>query len=95
MMASHVGKPSEDDCSNNEDIPQGIARQRYLTLIEGMKGRKVDLTMHENTRVSGIFETMDSEGTTFAVHALETPIGQQKAVLLRASDVISISVDLN
>lgn len=77
-----------------ENIAPGVARQKFLMLIEGLRGRKVEFTMHERTLVSGMFETMDTDGTTFAVHALETPIGKQEAVLIRATDVISMSVDL-
>ena len=75
-------------------VEPGIARERYLVLIDSMKGRRVELTMHEKTRVGGIFETMNMEGTVIAISALDTPLGQQDSVLLRATDIISMSVDL-
>ena len=77
------------------EFEAGIRRERFLLLINAIKGRRIGLTMHERTHVSGIFEAMNREGNTIAVSALDTPLGQQQSVLLRASDVISMSFELS
>ena len=76
------------------EIKPGVARERFLTLIEAMKSRRVEFVMHEKTRVNGTFEAMNIEGNSIAVRDLDTPIGRQEAAILRATDVISMSVDL-
>ena len=76
------------------EFEAGLRRERFLLLINAIKGRRIDLTMHERTHVRGTFEAMNREGNTIAVSALDTPLGQQQSVLLRASDVISLSFEL-
>ena len=87
-------KPGEVVRTPCDELESGLARERFLMLLDALKGKRMNFVMHEKTHVNGVFETMNREGNVIAVRELETPLGQQESALLRASDIISMSVDL-
>eukprot|EP01134_Creolimax_fragrantissima_P002191 CFRG2191T1 len=93
---SQVTDETRKEASSATEVQQKRAdlRERALEAILLLTGRRADINMFGGEILCGVFEGMDSQQTTVLVAKLETQIGVYSHVQLRATDVISLNMDI-
>ncbi|XP_032662693.1 gem-associated protein 7-like [Odontomachus brunneus] len=74
---------------------RAFLRERFLRVVTGIVGKQAEFYLHENTRVSGEFRGCNVESSEIFVRNLETPIGKIPEAILRGSDIIHLSIDID
>ncbi|XP_078287133.1 gem-associated protein 7 [Rhinoraja longicauda] len=98
----HALAPSTIQASNNcssaclaeEQRSRSLLRERFLRSLITMTGKPVTFTMYEQVIVTAAFAASDIDILNFQVKALQTPLGIQKEALLRCTDIIACTFDL-
>ena len=85
---------------NAEDLQEiqknrALLRERYLRALFAVANKPCSLRMYEKTEINATLRSSDIETTTFQVSNLETPMGVYPEALIRASDILTITVSLN
>ena len=83
--------------ANQDDIQRSRAflRERFLRALFAVSNRPCTFRMYEKTVVNATFRSTDIETTAFHVSNLVTPMGVLPEALIRASDVLTITVSTN
>ena len=86
----------KDDSASEEAIQasRSFLRERFLRALLAISNKPCTMTLYERTKVEATFRSTDMETTTFQVSNLVTPMGVLPEALIRASDVLTITVDL-
>ena len=97
---SKTNSDSDREVTEDQDVLQeqksrSILRERFLRALKALYDKPASFTMHERTRVKAIFRATDIETENFQVSELQTPIGVVPEALLRSSDVLYFTVQLN
>ncbi|NXQ25854.1 GEMI7 protein, partial [Alaudala cheleensis] len=69
-------------------------RERFLRLLARARGRPARFCLWSGIRVDAEFGAADVQSGTFQVDSLRTPLGIQRAALLRCGDVLEFSFPL-
>ncbi|XP_008553123.1 gem-associated protein 7-like [Microplitis mediator] len=72
---------------------RAFLRERYLRFMNGVIGAKANFYLYENSHVSGEFRGCDVDCLELFVHNLKTPLGVVPEAILRATDVISFTIN--
>lgn len=67
-------------------------RERFLRLMAVLNGQEAEISMFEKTKVTCVLGPVDIDLHHIQVHELVTPMGTIPDAMLRASDVISMTV---
>lgn len=87
--------PKEDTSTELDDQnARAKLRTRFLRSIQSVYNLPANFHLHERTDVSAVFRGTDINVESFAVSDLQTPIGPIAEAMLRASDVISFTVNV-
>ncbi|XP_076800801.1 gem-associated protein 7-like isoform X1 [Clavelina lepadiformis] len=70
-------------------------REKFLKSLMHAVDKPVTLRLYEKTEVQGTFKACDYTPVQIHVAEMNTPSGHKKDCLLRVSDIISYSVDLD
>jgi len=70
-------------------------REKFLQFLLFAVEKETVFSLHENTSVKGMFAACDSELLQIIVTDLQTPSGLRKEAILRTSDIISFTMDIN
>ena len=101
-MADSVAKESSNHSNINgeneaddDSIQQSRAflRERFLRALFAVSNKSCTFRMYEKTVVNATFRSTDIETTAFQVSNLMTPMGVLPEALIRASDVLTITVE--
>lgn len=74
---------------------RSFLRERFLRALFALSNKPCTFSMYERTKVEATFRSTDIETTAFQVSNLVTPMGVFPEALIRASDVLTITVDTN
>lgn len=74
---------------------RSFLRERFLRALFAVSNKPCTFSMYERTKVEATFRSTDIETTSFQVSNLVTPMGVLPEALVRASDVLTITVDTN
>ena len=74
---------------------RSFLRERFLRALFAVSNKPCTFSMYERTKVEGTFRSTDIETTAFQVSNLVTPMGILPEAIIRASDVLTITVDTN
>uniref|UniRef100_W5NMH1 Gem (nuclear organelle) associated protein 7 n=2 Tax=Lepisosteus oculatus TaxID=7918 RepID=W5NMH1_LEPOC len=85
---SAAGQPGQEQRARSE------LRERYLRSLLAMAGSPVRFSMYGGVRVAATFGASDVDILNFQVAELQTPLGVQRAAVLRCPDIISYSLEL-
>ena len=87
----------KEDSSHEESIQQSrsFLRERYLRALFALSNKPCKLALYESTKLEGTFRSTDIETTAFQISNLVTPTGVLPEALIRASDVVTITVDVD
>ncbi len=79
---------------NEDNIQQSRAflRERFLRALFAVSNKPCTFRMYEKTVVNATFRSTDIETTAFQVSNLVTPMGVLPEALIRASDVLTVTV---
>ncbi|NXU19720.1 GEMI7 protein, partial [Pardalotus punctatus] len=69
-------------------------RERFLRLLGAARGRPARFCLWNGTGVDAVFGAADVESVAIQVDSLRTPLGTQRAALLRCSDVLAFCFPL-
>ena len=75
-----------------EQESRAFLRERFLRALFAVSNKPCTFRMYEKTVVTGTFRSTDIETTTFQVSNLVTPMGVLPEALIRASDVLTITM---
>ncbi|KAH0566966.1 gem-associated protein 7-like [Cotesia glomerata] len=89
-----LSEVTEPKFSNPEmQEARAFLRERYLRFMNGIIGSKANFYLYENSHVSGEFRGCDVDCLELFVHNLKTPLGVVPEAILRATDVISFTIN--
>jgi gem associated protein 7 len=100
-MADSIAKESSTSSNINGEneadetsIQQSrvFLRERFLRALFAVSNKPCTFRMYEKTLVNATFRSTDIEATAFQVSNLVTPMGVLPEALIRASDVLTITV---
>ncbi|XP_038623254.1 gem-associated protein 7 isoform X2 [Tachyglossus aculeatus] len=92
--AAAAGSPEWRQRRQQQEVRAEL-RERYLRSVLCMSGRPVRFALHERVLVSARFAASDLDVANFHVSELQTPLGTQREALLRCSDIIAYSFQLD
>uniref|UniRef100_H2YQ89 Gem-associated protein 7 n=1 Tax=Ciona savignyi TaxID=51511 RepID=H2YQ89_CIOSA len=78
----------------DEQSARTLLRKKFLKSLNFAIGKDAVFQLHENTEVTGKFKACDYNPLQILVEDLKTPTGKMKESLLRTSDVICFTVDI-
>lgn len=101
-MSTKASEESTNNISQEENVcnpkieqeARAKLRTRFLRSIQSIYNCPAEFHLHERTRVSATFRGTDIELENIAVSDLQTPIGPLGEAMIRASDVISFTVNV-
>ena len=93
--SSNPANRNGEDVADEDSIQQSRAflRERFLRALFAVSNKPCTFRMYEKTVVNATFRSTDIETTAFQVSNLMTPMGVLPEALIRASDVLTITVD--
>jgi len=91
--------PLYTPCSNHflsmtEQEINSVLRQRYLKALHLAHNKPAEVQCYENTGLSGRFQVIAPSGDYLVLSDVQTPSGHVQHVAIRASDVLTMTVDL-
>ncbi|NXS35003.1 GEMI7 protein, partial [Pomatostomus ruficeps] len=83
--------PVESSGPAEQQRLRAALRERFLRLLALARGRRVRFGLRAGLSVLAEFGAADAEPERFQVDSLRTPLGVQRAALLRARDLLHFS----
>ncbi|CAI2349168.1 unnamed protein product [Caenorhabditis sp. 36 PRJEB53466] len=86
---------SEEEISEEEkQRRRAVQRERYLMCLMNAVDKPATIQMHENTTVTATIKAFQPSGEHVIVENLNTPIGTIERAVLRISDIVKVSWDI-
>ena len=96
LPSNSVAMNAENDADEkNIQRSRAFLRERFLRALFAVSNRPCTFRMYEKTVVNATFRSTDIETTVFHVSNLVTPMGVLPEAMIRASDVLTITVATN
>ena len=90
-----IMKGESEACEESVQESRAFLRERFLRALFAVSNKPCTFRMYERTEVKATFRSTDIETSAFQVSNLVTPMGVFPEAMIRASDVLTMTVPTN